>query len=117
MKHPVSEPMLEYARMLALLGSPKATLDCVVSFSATDFRADLPKVQVPTLIIHGSSDQTVPIEASGNRTAQMIPQAQYIVYEGAPHGFYYTEKDRLNQDLLSFISQTAPKTASSAVSN
>jgi pimeloyl-ACP methyl ester carboxylesterase len=58
---------------------------------------------VPTLIIHGDKDQTVPIEASGRIAHRMIPNSRLEVYEGAPHGLFVTEKDRLNADLLRFI--------------
>ena len=100
---PVSQPMLQWNNTLAMLGSPKATLDCVHSFSATDFRNDLSLINVPALVIHGNSDKVVPIEASGDRTSKLINKAIYKVYEGAPHGLYYTQKDQLNQDLLDFI--------------
>lgn len=102
--HPVSAPLLDYYRMLASIASPRATEQCAIAFAQTDFRQDVQAIAVPTLIIHGDDDQTVPIEASGNRTAAMIPAAQYLVYEGAPHGLFYTHKERLNQDLLQFIS-------------
>ncbi|MBC7866188.1 MAG: alpha/beta hydrolase [Gloeobacteraceae cyanobacterium ES-bin-316] len=58
---------------------------------------------MPTLIIHGSADKTVPIEATGEESAKLIRDAQYIVYEGAPHGLWFTHKDQLNQDLIDFI--------------
>ncbi|RDC64915.1 alpha/beta fold hydrolase [Adhaeribacter pallidiroseus] len=101
--HPVSAPLLDYYRMLASVASPRATEQCAIAFAQTDFRQDVQAISVPTLIIHGDADQTVPIEASGNRTASMIPAAQYLVYEGAPHGLFYTHKERLNQDILQFI--------------
>ncbi len=101
--HPVSTPLLDYYRMLASVASPRATEQCALAFSQTDFRNDVKAITVPTLIIHGDDDKTVPIEASGNRTAVMIPAAQYIVYEGAPHGLFYTHKERLNQDLITFL--------------
>ncbi|MDQ3292274.1 MAG: alpha/beta hydrolase [Bacteroidota bacterium] len=101
--HPVSAPLLDYYRMLASVASPRATEQCALAFSQTDFRNDVKAITVPTLIIHGDDDKTVPIEASGNRTAVMIPAAQYIVYEGAPHGLFYTHKERLNQDLITFL--------------
>lgn len=100
---PVSTPMLEYYRTLAALASPIATQECAVSFATTDFRTDLAAIDVPTLIIHGDADKTVPIESSGDRTSDLLPAATYIVYEGAPHGLFITEKDRLNADLLNFI--------------
>ncbi|MDQ4140945.1 MAG: alpha/beta hydrolase [Bacteroidota bacterium] len=101
--HPVSTPLLDYYRMLASVASPRATEQCALAFSQTDFRNDVKAITVPTLIIHGDDDKTVPIEASGNRTAVMIPAAQYIVYEGAPHGLFYTHKERLNKDLITFL--------------
>jgi len=100
--HPVSTPLLEYYRMLASVAAPRATKQCAIAFAATDFRSDVQAISVPTLIIHGDADKTVPIEASGERTAKMIPGSEYIVYEGAPHGLFYTHKEKLNQDLISF---------------
>ncbi len=106
--HPVSQPTLDWNTTLAMLASPKATLDCASAFANTDFRTDLAALQnVPTLIIHGDADKTVPIEASGERTAQMLPSAHYIVYEGEPHGLFMTAKDRLNQDLMAFLRNPA----------
>jgi len=101
--HPVSTPLLDYYRMLASVASPRATEQCALAFSQTDFRKDVQAITVPTLIIHGDDDKTVPIEVSGNLTATMIPSAQYVVYEGAPHGLFYTHKERLNQDLITFL--------------
>lgn len=58
---------------------------------------------MPTLVIHGDADQTVPLEVSGRKSAQAIPRSKLLVYEGAAHGLFFTEKDRLNRDLLEFI--------------
>jgi pimeloyl-ACP methyl ester carboxylesterase len=99
----VTSEILQWASMLALRGSPKATLDCVRAFAETDFRADLARFRVPTLIIHGDSDTTVPIDKSARKTAAQIPRAELREYAGAPHALFFTEKDRLNQDLLGFI--------------
>jgi non-heme chloroperoxidase len=101
--HPVSSATLEWAQSLALPASPKATIDCVRAFSATDFRHDLPAISVPTLIIHGDDDSTVPIDVSGKRTAALVPHADFRVYQGAPHGLFVTHKGELNRDLLAFI--------------
>jgi len=103
--HSVSQATLNWSQSIALQATPKATLDCIYSFASTDFRQDLATIKVPTLIIHGTSDKIVPIETGGQQTAQLLPQAQYIEYDGAPHGLNVTEKDRLNQDLLAFIGQ------------
>ncbi|MFC0410184.1 alpha/beta fold hydrolase [Roseomonas elaeocarpi] len=99
----VSHEILQWAANLALAASPKATLDCVRAFSETDFRTDLARITVPTLVIHGDADSTVPIDSAGRRTAAMVPGARLLEYPGAPHGLFFTEKDRLNRDLLAFI--------------
>lgn len=102
-KHPVSQSLLDWAQMLTLKGSAKATIDCSTSFSSTDFRKELSGIKVPALIIHGEEDKTVPIEVSSDRTAKMMPDAIYKIYPGAPHGLFFTDKDRLNEDLEEFI--------------
>lgn len=102
---PVSTPLMEYYRMLGSVASPKATTECVKAFSQTDFRQDIKSVNVPTLIIHGTEDKTVPIEASSERAAQMIKGSKYIQYDGAPHGLFYTDKEKLNKDLIAFIKE------------
>ena len=101
--HAVSQPLLDWNQMLCLTSSAKATVDCVRSFSETDFRADLQKINVPTLIIHGDEDKTVPIAISGDKTSELLPHAKYIVYQDAPHGLFITEKEKLNEDLIDFI--------------
>ncbi len=98
----VSEAELQWTFAMAMPASPKATLDCVVSFSATDFRRDLAAITVPTLIIHGDNDKTVPLAVSGERTAKLLPAARFEVYKGEGHGLHLTAKDRLNADLLAF---------------
>ncbi|OLY93346.1 Pimeloyl-ACP methyl ester carboxylesterase [Cnuella takakiae] len=111
--HPVSTPLLEYYRSLASVALPRATQQCAIAFAQTDFRNDIQNIKVPTLIIHGDADKTVPIEASSNRTAQMIAGAEYIVYEDAPHGLFYTHRERLNADLIGFCSKHATTAAAS----
>lgn len=86
----------------AMRASGKATLDCVRAWSATDFRKDLPQIKVPALVIHGDKDATVPIDLTARQSAKLIPGAELKVYEDAPHGLYYTHKDRLNADLAAF---------------
>ncbi len=99
----VSNAYLQRDVMLASVATSHATQQCAKAFATTDFRGDMPHITVPALIIHGNSDQTVPIEISGDRSAQMVPNNTYIVYEDAPHGLFYTERERLNADLISFI--------------
>ena len=86
-------------------GGHKNTYDSIGAFSATDFRADLKKFDVPTLVSHGDDDQVVPIDAAGRASAALVKGAKLIVYPGAPHGITDTHKDRLNQDLLNFLQQ------------
>lgn len=100
---PLSTPLLEHFRMLCSFASPRATLKCAESLSTTDFREELSAIKVPTLIIHGSDDKNVQIEVSSQKTAAAIANNTFIVYEGAPHGLFYTERDRLNEDLLQFL--------------
>lgn len=86
-----------------MLAGAKNTYDSIEAFSATDFREDLARFDVPTLVIHGDDDQIVPIDAAGKASAELIDDAELIIYEGAPHGLADTHKDRLNQDLLNFL--------------
>lgn len=102
---PVSQAQLDGDFARAYAAGQKATVDCVTAFAETDFRDDLAQIHVPTLIIHGDADKVVPIEASAERTAAALPNAEYIVYEGAPHGLVVSEKDRVIEDLLSFIQE------------
>ncbi len=102
----VSPALLDWNQTLCLMSSAEATADCVRSFSETDFRKDLKKIKVPVLIIHGDADDIVPIEASGDKTAKLIPHAKYIVYKDAPHGLFITEKEKLNTDLIEFITNS-----------
>ena len=104
LNHPVSGPYLDNFFRLACNASLPATLECAKAFSTTDFRDEMGSVSVPTLIIHGDADKTVPIDTAGKEAAKMIPNNQFLIYEGGPHGIFYTEKERLNQDLLDFIS-------------
>jgi non-heme chloroperoxidase len=85
--------------------------ESIAAFSATDLRPDLDKFDVPTLVIHGTDDQVVPIDVGGRRSAERIRDAQLVEYEGAPHGMTDTHRDRLNEDLLAFARAAAPVTA------
>lgn len=99
----VSKPMRLYNRDIASFASAKATYDCVKSFAYTDFRDDLKKFDVPTLVIHGDADQIVPLEASGQRSHDMINDSQLHVVKGGPHGINVTHKDEFNKALIDFL--------------
>lgn len=103
MSSPVSEGVLDWSFILAVMASPKATIDCVDAFGRTDFRPDLDAFDIPTLVIHGTADKTVPIDPSGRAAAAGIAGAELIEYEGEPHGLFATAPDRLNGDLIAFL--------------
>lgn len=84
-------------------GGHKNTYDSIAAFSATDFREDLKRFDVPTLIVHGDDDQIVPIDNSARAAAKIVRNARLVIYPGAPHGLADTHKERLNQDLLEFL--------------
>ncbi|PEJ84843.1 alpha/beta fold hydrolase [Bacillus toyonensis] len=99
----VSEPFRIYNRDIAAGASLKGTLDCIAAFSKTDFRGDLAKVNIPTLIIHGDSDATVPFEYSGKLTHEAIPNSKVTLIKGGPHGLNATHAKEFNEALLSFL--------------
>ena len=105
LNQPVSKAMLQWNQAQCLNSSLNATVDCLRSFSETDFRNDLKKIDIPVLIIHGDADKTVPINVSADKTAILLPHAKYIMYSNAAHGIFITEKEKLNADLLDFISK------------
>jgi non-heme chloroperoxidase len=98
-----SPQMQDWIRMLMLGTSLKAVVECHRSMAATDFRAELAKIRVPALLIHGDQDVSAPIDQTGRPTAALMPKAQLKVYEGAPHGLMVTHAERLNADLLAFV--------------
>lgn len=99
----VSEDQRVYAKTIAAFASAKASHDCVAAFSRTDFRGDLRQFKLPTLVIHGDSDQTVPFEVSGARTHQIVNGSQLHLIEGAPHGCNVSHADEFNQALIAFL--------------
>ncbi|MBJ2345822.1 MULTISPECIES: alpha/beta fold hydrolase [Pseudomonas] len=101
----VSQGLIDSFWVQGMQAGHKNTYDCIAAFSATDFRADLARFDVPTLIVHGDDDQIVPIDASAHAAAELVQNAELIVYPGAPHGLTDTHKDRLNQDLLDFLAK------------
>ena len=100
---PVSEGRLDWAWQVAMQAGLKPTLACAESFGHTDFRGDLPAFGVPTLVIHGTGDKTVPIDATGRAAAEGIAGSQLVEYDGEPHGLTVTACDRFNADLLTFL--------------
>lgn len=101
----VSEPTREYYRDIAAFASPRATLQCLASFSRTDFRDDLAKINVPTLIVHGDADANLPLAVSSKRSHDAIAGSELVVIPGAPHGLPITHADELNGILLPFLAR------------
>jgi non-heme chloroperoxidase len=101
----VSEGVRDAFWLMSMQAGMPAAYDCINAFSETDFRQDLPKIDVPTLVIHGDDDQIVPFNVGGARSSKMIKGATLKVYKGAPHGLMSTNKDQLNADLLEFAEQ------------
>jgi len=101
----VSEAQRVFGRDLANAASPRATLAGVSAFGRTDFRGDLEKFTVPTLVIHGDSDQVVPFGISGRRSAAAIPGSELVVIEGGPHGIAVSHTEQFNAALLGFLAR------------
>ena len=99
----VSAEVKQWAWNMAMQASLKATLDAANAFATTDFRAELPAFNVPTLLIHGTEDKTVPINATSRLVAAQVQDARIEEYIGAPHGLFASHKHRLISDLLSFL--------------
>ncbi|MEO6093286.1 MAG: alpha/beta hydrolase [Novosphingobium sp.] len=100
---PVSAEVVDLAWATAMQAGLRPTLASANAFATTDFRPDLASFGVPTLIIHGTSDKTVPIEPTGRAVARLVPQAQFLEYGGEPHGVFATCTQRLTDDLLAFL--------------
>lgn len=99
----VTEAQRQEALALTEQADKKAALACMESFGTTDFRADLPKVTVPTLVIHGDGDGIVPLEGSGARTHAAVPGSTLHVVAGAPHGFNVSHAEEFNRVLIDFL--------------
>jgi pimeloyl-ACP methyl ester carboxylesterase len=103
----VTESQRVAATALCLQSAQHAALACMDSFGTTDFREDLKKVTVPTLVIHGDADAVVPIEGSGLRTHRAVAHSQLVRIGGAPHGLNVSHALAFNEALLSFLQAAA----------
>lgn len=103
LKHPVSQAELDWAWMTSQRAALWAVLGAAGAFGSTDFRGDLASLTVPTLVIHGTGDDIVPIEATSRVVANRVPGARLVEYEGSPHAVFATDRDRLIGDLLEFL--------------
>jgi pimeloyl-ACP methyl ester carboxylesterase len=100
---PTSDEQVQASWNVAMQAGLRPTLACAEAFATTDFRPDLAAFRCPTLVVHGTADKTVPIDATGRAAAKAIAQATLIEYDGAPHGLLATHKARATSDLLAFL--------------
>ncbi len=98
----ISDQVVQYSWNIAVAASAKGTLDCVPAW-VTDFRKDLPKITVPTLVIHGDADRILPITATGILTQKAVKGARLVVVPGGPHGLTWTHADKVNPELVAFL--------------
>ncbi len=98
-----AQELIAFSKWIAWAASPLATQQCIVAFGGTDFRADLARFDVPTLVAHGDSDRIVPLEVSGRRSHEMVRGSRLEVLAGAPHGFAATHAQQLNAPMLDFL--------------
>jgi non-heme chloroperoxidase len=91
-----------------LTASLQAVIECNHAVTETDFREELRAVDLPTLIIQGDRDASIDLELSGRRQHKILPNSRLLVYENAPHGLHLTHRDRVNADLLAFLSEDTP---------
>jgi non-heme chloroperoxidase len=99
----ISEGVRDRFWLQGMLGGVKAEYDCIQAFSETDFTADLKRIDVPTLIMHGDDDQIVPIGASGLMSVRLVKNSVLKVYPGLPHGMCTTHAEQISADLLAFL--------------
>jgi len=100
----VSDQVVQASWNVAAGASATASLACVPTWHE-DFRKDLSRVDVPTLVIHGDHDRVVPLAAAGQRTAKLVKGARLVVVKGGPHCITWTHADEVNRELLSFLDE------------
>jgi pimeloyl-ACP methyl ester carboxylesterase len=108
-EQPVSDEVLGLSWQMAMQAGLRPTLAAAQAFATTDFRPDLAAFTVPTLVIHGTQDKTVPIAATAHEVARKVPGAQLIEYSGQAHGLFASQQERLIRDLLAFLGGAAPE--------
>lgn len=106
---PVSDEVLYWSSHMAMQAGLKATLDCAHAFATTDFRPDLKSFTMPTLIIHGTADTNVPIDATARQAHKGIPGSRLVEYAGSAHGLLVSDKEQLEADILDFVKSGATR--------
>ena len=115
LSQPVSSEVEMNAWRQTMMAGLRPTLAAAKAFATTDFRPDLASFSVPTLVIHGTADKTVPIDATGRVVARQVPGAQLIEYDGSAHGLFAIDKQRLIDDLLAFLGGSGSADRRSAI--
>lgn len=100
----ITDEVIEMSQQVAYKASAIASLKCVDSW-LTDFREDAKKIDVPTLIVHGDDDRTLPIEATAKRLPDFIKDSRLVVIEGGPHAINWTHADKVNPEILKFLTE------------
>ncbi|HSY35656.1 MAG TPA: alpha/beta hydrolase [Acidobacteriaceae bacterium] len=100
----ISDQAIHASFNVGSASSYHAMLNCVDAW-LEDFRADIAQIKIPTLVIHGDADQILPIDATGKRTAALIPGAQLHIVKDGPHGLNWTHATEVNKALLEFIAK------------
>jgi pimeloyl-ACP methyl ester carboxylesterase len=98
----ISDEVVRLSWNVAAGASPKGTLDCVQAW-LTDFRKDLARIQVPTLVVHGDADRILPLAVTGKRTHEAVKGSRLAVVPGGPHGLNWTHAEEVNRELLAFL--------------
>lgn len=101
-----TQALIDWIVQMMTQTSLRAVLECHRAFSETDFRSELPRLSLPTLILQGDADMSAPLALTGKKTAQLIPNAQLRIYQDAPHGLIFTHSGQINGDMAAFAAQS-----------
>jgi len=100
----VSDEVVRASWNIAVAASPKGTVACVEAW-LTDFREDLKRIDVPTLVVHGDDDRILPLAVTGKRTQESVKGSRLVVIKGGPHGLNWTHAEEVNRELLAFLAE------------
>jgi len=98
-----SDAQIQWVIDMMLQTSLQAVVECNVAVTEADFRSELKHIELPALVVHGTADQSAPIDLTGRPTAKLLPHSELEVYAQAPHGLFLTHIEKLNADLLRFV--------------
>jgi len=94
--------VVQYSWNVGAGASPSGTLECVRAW-LSDFRQDLAKINIPTLVIHGDADRILPAAATGKRVPEFVKGNRYVEVKGGPHGLIWTHAEEVNRELVAFL--------------